>query len=317
VLPGGSSRCNESTGGSLPLFGCRARGDANAASDVDLAILLTEKPTSYDDSPFELAGELESLLHHRVDEVVLNGADPDLIHRVLREGELLVENDRSARIRFEVRARNDYFDMLPYRSGAFVRATSQRSRSVHGPLDSSYRGLFLSVAEAERGRSPSSKTSQRRRSAMLTAWAPLPALDAVFDDVMHAAFGTSTKIRAFEPDVDVRQTDRAIRFLLDVPGVRLDDMHIEVENGVLSIEGERKFEAENEKEQVLVGRGYGAFRRSWKLPDSVDIETLSATLTDGVLTLEVSKHAKARPRKISIAVAPAGHKQLGDGGERK
>ncbi len=104
------------------LFGSRARGDARASSDVDVAILLGEAPVSFESWPFELAGELEQELGLRVDVVVLNGAPSDLVHRVLRDGELLVDNDRSARIRFEVRSRNDYFDMLPIRNAYRRRA---------------------------------------------------------------------------------------------------------------------------------------------------------------------------------------------------
>ncbi|HVH46502.1 MAG TPA: nucleotidyltransferase domain-containing protein [Labilithrix sp.] len=98
------------------LFGSRARGTATSSSDVDLAIWLEHAPRSFDDYPFEVAADLEQELGVRVDLVVLNGAPSDLVHRVLRDGELLVEHNRSARVRFEVKARSDYFDMLPIRN---------------------------------------------------------------------------------------------------------------------------------------------------------------------------------------------------------
>ncbi|MDB4937065.1 MAG: polymerase subunit beta [Labilithrix sp.] len=97
------------------LFGSQARGTASAASDVDVALLLTSAPKTLDDLQLDVAADLERELGLPVDVVVLNHAPSDLIHRVLRDGELLVENDRSARIRFEVRARNDYFDLAPVR----------------------------------------------------------------------------------------------------------------------------------------------------------------------------------------------------------
>jgi uncharacterized protein len=103
------------------LFGSQARGTASAASDVDIALLMASAPTTLDDLQLDVAADLERELGLQVDLIVLNHAPPDLIHRVLRDGELLVENDRSARIRFEVRARNDYFDLAPvlhaYRRG--------------------------------------------------------------------------------------------------------------------------------------------------------------------------------------------------------
>jgi predicted nucleotidyltransferase len=107
------------------LFGSHARGEARAKSDVDVAIWLEQAPRSFDEYPFDLAADLEQELGVRVDLVVLNGAPSDLVHRVLRDGELLVERDRSARIRFETRARSDYFDMLPIRN-AYRRRTGVR-----------------------------------------------------------------------------------------------------------------------------------------------------------------------------------------------
>lgn len=98
------------------LFGSEARGESSSRSDVDVGIVVEEgAPRTLSDLSFDLAGDLEELLGRPVDLVHLNGADPDLIHRVLREGVLVHEGDRSRRIAFEVRARNDYFDMLPFR----------------------------------------------------------------------------------------------------------------------------------------------------------------------------------------------------------
>lgn len=97
------------------LFGSRARGDHGARSDVDVALWLGRAPASFDELPLELTADLEQRLGVPVDVVVLNGAPSDLVHRVLRDGVLIVERDRSARVRFEVRARSDFFDMTPIR----------------------------------------------------------------------------------------------------------------------------------------------------------------------------------------------------------
>lgn len=99
------------------LFGSHARGDAGSASDVDVAVLFRRAPrATLDGLHFDLAGTLESLLHRPVDLVILNSAPADLVHRVLRDGILVAENDRSSRIRFEVNTRNEYFDMAPLRA---------------------------------------------------------------------------------------------------------------------------------------------------------------------------------------------------------
>jgi uncharacterized protein len=96
------------------LFGSQARGDARPDSDVDVAVLYTRTPPStLEGAPFDLEAQLEAELGRPVQIVVLNRAPVDLIHRVLRDGKLVLERDRSARIQFEVRARNEYFDMQP------------------------------------------------------------------------------------------------------------------------------------------------------------------------------------------------------------
>lgn len=104
------------------LFGSAARGELRASSDVDVAVLLSaegresREPTGPTLSSLRLGlqSDLHEAAHRPVDLIILNQASPDLIHRVLRDGVLLVERDRSARIRFEVGARNEYFDLLPF-----------------------------------------------------------------------------------------------------------------------------------------------------------------------------------------------------------
>jgi predicted nucleotidyltransferase len=96
------------------LFGSVARGTDSSASDVDVGLLLRAAPSgSLNDLRFALEGSLERALARRTQVVILNNAPPDLVHRVLRDGRLLLDRDRAARIRFEVRARNEYFDLLP------------------------------------------------------------------------------------------------------------------------------------------------------------------------------------------------------------
>ncbi|MGQ0654086.1 MAG: type VII toxin-antitoxin system MntA family adenylyltransferase antitoxin [Betaproteobacteria bacterium] len=97
------------------LYGSVARGDARQRSDVDVGLLLDEPPpATLDGLGFDIAGEIERAAGKAVDLVVLNRASPDLVHRVLRDGVLVHESDRSARIAFETRMRAEYFDVLPY-----------------------------------------------------------------------------------------------------------------------------------------------------------------------------------------------------------
>lgn len=96
------------------LFGSEGRGEARATSDVDLGVLFREPPEpSLDGRRFRLQGELENILRRPVDLIVLNEASPDLCHRVFRDGVLILDRDRTFRLRFEVKRRNEYLDFLP------------------------------------------------------------------------------------------------------------------------------------------------------------------------------------------------------------
>ena len=100
------------------------RGTARASSDVDLAVLYREAPPRVLGAvPQRQEAALERALRRPVQVIVLNTAPPDLVHRVLRDGRLLLDREPGARVGFEVQARNAYFDMEPirklYRQGGF------------------------------------------------------------------------------------------------------------------------------------------------------------------------------------------------------
>jgi uncharacterized protein len=104
------------------LFGSVARGTAGRESDIDLGLLYAEAPGSrLEDQPFALEAELSQALRRKVQCVVMNLAPADLVHRILRDQQLLIDRDPGLRIRFEVAARNRYFDVRPlqvrYRRG--------------------------------------------------------------------------------------------------------------------------------------------------------------------------------------------------------
>ena len=96
------------------LYGSCARGDARPESDVDVAVLYYQTPAAtFDALPLRLEGEIERLIRRPTQVVVMNGAPADLRARVLRDGRLLIDRDPSLRVRFEVRTRNEWFDLLP------------------------------------------------------------------------------------------------------------------------------------------------------------------------------------------------------------
>ena len=131
-----------------------------------------------------------------------------------------------------------------------------------------------------------------------------PMLDRLFDDVMTGvagtAFGASSPVRGFSPAFDVRANEEEIVVTADVPGIKQDDLEITLDDGVLTVKGQRRYEG-NGKDKVWLGRSYGSFTRSFTLPETVDPERLSADLADGVLTIRVAQQPKAKPRKITIA----------------
>jgi predicted nucleotidyltransferase len=112
------------------VFGSVARGSNGPGSDVDVAVLMDEIPPPTLMGPqLSLEGRIEQALGRPVDLIILNAASADLVHRVLRDGELVVERDRGRRIRFEVARRNEYFDLQPIRD-AYRRTTIRRPISA-------------------------------------------------------------------------------------------------------------------------------------------------------------------------------------------
>ena len=96
------------------LFGSVARGDDRPGSDVDVGVLFRrDPPPTLEGPPLRLEGKLEQLLGRAVQVVTLNTAPADLRARVLRDGVLILDRDPSLRIRFEVRTRNEWFDLQP------------------------------------------------------------------------------------------------------------------------------------------------------------------------------------------------------------
>ena len=108
---------------------------------------------------------------------------------------------------------------------------------------------------------------------------------------------------AFTPAVDIYEHDGTIVMKAELPGVDAKDVDIRVENNVLTLRGERKFENEVKKESYQrVERSYGSFSRSFTLPNAVDTENIKADYKDGVLRLSLPKKEEAKPKQITISV---------------
>jgi HSP20 family protein len=108
---------------------------------------------------------------------------------------------------------------------------------------------------------------------------------------------------AFIPPVDVYEDDHAIVLKMEVPGIDQKDIDIRLENSVLSVHGERKFEKEEKEENFQrIERRYGSFTRSFTLPNTVDMENVQADYENGVLKVKLTKRAEAKPKQIKVNI---------------
>ncbi len=135
-------------------------------------------------------------------------------------------------------------------------------------------------------------------------WTDLDTLQNEMQKIFDARAAESNKmmgVRSFEPAVDIMEDSDKYTLKFDLPEVMLADIHIEVENQTLTVQGERKMEKhEDKKGYSRIERAYGAFTRTFSLPNNVNADKITAVCKDGVLRLELPKKAEAQPRKIAI-----------------
>jgi len=135
-----------------------------------------------------------------------------------------------------------------------------------------------------------------------------------FDQLVSTVFGPAggrttgggALMRA--PETDVMETEREIRVITEMPGLKRENIEIDVENNVLTIRGEKR-EERTEGEQGkfhLAERRYGTFTRSFVLPRDVDAENIQAQFQDGVLKVVIPKSERARRRRIEVGASEDG-----------
>jgi HSP20 family protein len=132
----------------------------------------------------------------------------------------------------------------------------------------------------------------------------------VLDDVMRTdpwfrpfLMGPESGSASTWPLVDVAEADAAYAINAELPGVKLEDVNIEIENNVLTLSAQKRPESTGERyDYHRVERSYGTFTRSFVLPQGVQSDNVQATMKDGVLTIQLPKTEQARPRRIPIHV---------------
>ncbi|MEZ0170811.1 Hsp20/alpha crystallin family protein [Microvirga sp. TS319] len=145
-------------------------------------------------------------------------------------------------------------------------------------------------------------------------------MNRLFDDVLRgnnlpAATGGQGDVGSFvNASMNVSETDKEIRVTAELPGVAEKDIDVSLDDDVLTIRGEKKFERKNDKENFhFVERSYGTFQRSVRLPYRVDPEQVQASFENGVLTVTVPK-TERQERSRRIQVQGRGSTDQGTGG---
>jgi HSP20 family protein len=125
-------------------------------------------------------------------------------------------------------------------------------------------------------------------------------IDRLFSEFARGADGMQNII----PNIEISETDQAIEVSAEMPGLERQDVEISIDDDVLTIRGEKKIE-ESQKDKAVQHseRSYGVFMRMLQLPHGVDPSSVHATMSKGVLKVEIPKPAKSEPKKIEIEEA--------------
>lgn len=150
--------------------------------------------------------------------------------------------------------------------------------------------------------------------ASITRWDPFQNLASLQDQV-NRLFDTSfpgrsdsSALTAWAPAVDIYETENELVLKADLPDINEKDLDIRVENNMLTIRGERKFEQKVKEDNYLrIERTYGSFSRSFSLPNTVSTEGIKADYKNGVLTVELAKRAESKPKQVKVNVTANGN----------
>jgi HSP20 family protein len=144
--------------------------------------------------------------------------------------------------------------------------------------------------------------------ATLDRWEPFRGafpesqLNRLFSDFFSRA-SQEQNLTTWAPAVDIYEGEHELVVQADLPDVKPEDLDIRVENNILTIRGERKFEKKvDEKNYLRVERAYGSFARSFSLASTVNSEAIKADYQNGVLTLRIPKREEAKPKQIKVNV---------------
>ncbi len=129
-------------------------------------------------------------------------------------------------------------------------------------------------------------------------------MNRVFEDTLgRGRHDEEVLTGTWAPPVDIVETKDKMVLTAELPGFAEDQIHVNFEDGILSIEGERKFEKESKDESYhRVERSYGKFLRSFSLPGNLDSQKIAASFANGLLTIELPKREETKPKSIRVQV---------------
>jgi len=139
---------------------------------------------------------------------------------------------------------------------------------------------------------------------LITRIDPFRELANLFENFAEGTGKDQLMAGSFVPPVDIYEDEHNLVLKLEIPGVSEADLDIQVENNTLTVKGERKFEKEEKEENFhRVERRYGSFLRTFRLPNTVDTETVEANYEKGVLRINLAKKAEAKPKQIKVGTS--------------
>ena len=129
-------------------------------------------------------------------------------------------------------------------------------------------------------------------------------LDSLFELPFWSNFGRQSQLfSGWSPALDLYQNNNEVIARIELPGMRKEDIEISLQDGMLTISGERKSDAPESDKAERSERYVGKFRRSVSLPTQVDANKVTATYRDGILTVTLPKAEEAKPKQIQVNVA--------------
>ena len=128
-----------------------------------------------------------------------------------------------------------------------------------------------------------------------------------FDDPFTRFPGNESALTTWSPAVDIYETEQELVVREDMPDLAEKDIDVRVENNMLTIRGERKFEKNVSEENFLrMERSYGSFSRSFSLPNTVNTDQIKADYRNGVLTVTLPKREESKPKQVKVSVSANG-----------